>query len=92
MSRTFEIDLDHSEGALVRVLGTVERRGFELLELSADKPDADSYSILLRLDSERDPDVLCRQLERLIDVRAVRLLPEHPHEQPPLPGFQATWL
>jgi len=90
MSRTFEIDLDHSEGALLRVLGTVERRGFELLELSADKPDAETYSVRLRVDSERDPDVLCRQLQRLVDVRAVRLLAE-PIEEP-LPRFQATWL
>jgi len=95
MSRTFEIDLDHSEGALLRVLGTVERRGFELLELSADKPDAETYSVRLRVDSERDPDVLCRQLQRLVDVRAVRLLAEPQCEEafePPPPSFQATWL
>jgi acetolactate synthase regulatory subunit len=97
MTRTFEIDLDHSEGALLRVLGTVERRGFELVELSADKPDAESYSIRLRVDSERDPDVLCRQLERLVDVRAVRLLPDAVEARDavdlPAPiGFQATWL
>ena len=91
MTRTFEIDLDHSEGALLRVLGTVERRGFQLMELNADKPDADSYSIRLTLDSERDPEVLCRQLERLVEVRAVRLLPEPAKEQPQ-PTFQATWI
>jgi acetolactate synthase regulatory subunit len=91
MNRCFEIDLDHSEGALLRVLGTVERRGFALVELAADKPDADSYSVRLRIDGERDPQVLCRQLERLVDVRAVRLLPEPP-EPPAQPGFQATWL
>jgi len=94
MSRTFEIDLDHSEGALIRVLGTIERRGFALVEINAGKPDADSYSVRLQLDGERDPEVLCRQLERLVDVRAVRLLPEpqEPPEAPPPPGFQATWL
>lgn len=91
MSRCFEIDLDHNEGALLRVLGTVERRGFALVELAADKPDAETYSIRLRLEGERDPQVLCRQLERLVDVRAVRLLPEPP-EPPPEPGFQASWL
>jgi acetolactate synthase regulatory subunit len=91
MSRCFEIDLDHNEGALLRVLGTVERRGFALIEMNALKPDADSYSVRLRLDSERDPQVLCRQLERLVDVRAVRLLPLPP-EEPPAPGFQASWI
>lgn len=91
MSRCFEIDLDHVEGALLRVLGTVERRGFALVEMAAEKPDAGSYSIRLRLDSKRDPQVLCRQLERLVDVRNVRLLPDPP-EPTPAPGFQATWL
>jgi acetolactate synthase regulatory subunit len=91
MSRCFEIDLDHSEGALLRVLGTVERRGFALIEMTAEKPDAESYSVRLQVDGERDPQVLCRQLERLVDVRAVRLLPLPPEEPPP-PGFKATWL
>jgi len=91
MSRCFEIDLDHSEGALLRVLGTVERRGFALIEMTAEKPDAESYSIRLQVEGARDPQVLCRQLERLVDVRAVRLLPLPP-EEPPAPGFQATWL
>jgi acetolactate synthase regulatory subunit len=91
MSRRLEIDLDHHEGALLRVLGTVERRGFDVLEFVADSPDPGHYSVRLRLDGERDPQVLCRQLERLVDVRAVRLVPEPP-EPPPPPGFQATWL
>ena len=91
MSRSFEIDLAYNEGALMRVLGTVERRGFAVVELRADKPDAESYAIHLLLDGERDPHVLCRQLERLVDVRAVRVLPEPPEPLLP-PGFQATWL
>jgi len=95
MSRVLEIELDHSEGALLRVLGTVERRGFAVLELNADKPDADSYALRLQLAGERDPQVLCRQLQRLMDVRAVRLLPDAgvvaPNE-PSTPCFQATWL
>lgn len=91
MSRRLHIDLDHSEGALLRVLGTVERRGFALLELNAGKPDAESYSLQLTLEGARDAEILCRQLERLIDVRAVRLLPELP-EIPGEPGFSASWL
>jgi len=95
MNRILELDLDHNEGALLRVLGTVERRGFAVLELNAGKPDADSYSLRLQLAGERDPQVLCRQLQRLIDVRAVRLLPEAGivvQDEPPTPCFQATWL
>ena len=91
MSRRLEIELDDKEGALLRVLGTVERRGFTLLGMSADHAEPHRYAVRLCLDSERDPQVLCRQLERLVDVRAVRLMPEPP-EPPPPPGFQATWL
>ncbi len=87
----FHIELDHSEGALMRLLGTIERRGFSLLNLSANKPDEESYVIQVRLGGERDPQVLCRQLERLVEVRAVRVVPPPPEPAPP-PGFQATWL
>lgn len=91
MSRCLEIEMDHSEGALLRVLGTVERRGFSVIEMTAAKPDENSYSVRLRVAGERDPQVLCRQLEKLVDVRVVRLLPMPP-EEPPTPGFQATWI
>ena len=91
MNRRLEIQLDDSEGALLRVLGTVERRGFALLELNAGKPDLESYALQLTLESTRDAEVLCRQLERLVDVRTVRLLPEVVAEASP-PSFEATWL
>lgn len=91
MSRSFDIELEHTEGALLRLLGTVERRGFALLGISASKPAADCYAIRLDISGDRDPQVLCRQLERLVEVRAVRLQPLPP-EEPPAPGFQATWL
>ena len=91
MSVDFHIELDHSEGALLRLLGTIERRGFALLNLAADKPDEASYVVRLRLAGERDPLVLCRQLERLVEVRVVKVVPPLP-EPPPPPGFQASWL
>ncbi len=91
MTVDFHIELDHSEGALMRLLGTIERRGFALLNLAADKPDEESYVVRLRLGGERDPQVLCRQLERLVEVRVVRVVPPPP-DPPPPPGFQASWL
>ena len=91
MTVDVHIELDHSEGALMRLLGTIERRGFALLDLAANKPDEESYVVRLRLGGERDPLVLCRQLERLVEVRAVRVIPPPP-DPPPPPGFQASWL
>jgi acetolactate synthase regulatory subunit len=93
MSRRLQIELDTSEGALLRVLGTVERRGFALLDLRAGKPDEQRYLLQLTLDGARDAEVLCRQLERLVDVRTVRLLAEAElATEPTDAGFHATWL
>lgn len=73
MSCSLELALDRAEGALLRVLGTIERRGWNVLTVNAAS-DSRSYTVNLTLDGTRDPDLLCRQLERLIDVQAVRLV------------------
>ena len=85
-----EVLLDQAEGALVRLLGTVERRGFTLAGMSADSTEAGTR-VRLQLDGARDLLVLCRQIERLIDVREVRLLPAAA-EHLPAENFHATWL
>lgn len=93
MSRRLQIELDTSEGALLRVLGTVERRGFALLAMRAGKPDEQRYLLQLTLEGARDAEVLCRQLERLVDVRTVQLLAEaEPTAAPADTSFHATWL
>jgi len=86
-----EVLLDQAEGALLRLLGTVERRGFALSGMHADSTDAGILAVRLQLEGARDLQVLCRQIERLIDVRAVRLLPPN-EEAPPTETFHATWL
>lgn len=75
MSCSLELALDRAEGALLRVLGTVERRGWNVLSVSAAS-QAQGYAVSLTLDGARDPEILCRQLERLVDVQAVRLVAE----------------
>lgn len=73
MSCSLELALDRAEGALLRVLGTIERRGWNVLTVNAAS-DNRSYTVNVTLDGARDPDVLCRQLERLVDVQAVRVV------------------
>jgi acetolactate synthase II small subunit len=73
MSCSLELALDRAEGALLRVLGTIERRGWNVLTVNAAS-DSRSYTVSLTLDGARDPDVLCRQLERLVDVQTVKLV------------------
>ncbi|UXI68775.1 ACT domain-containing protein [Tahibacter amnicola] len=73
MSCSLELALDRAEGALLRVLGTIERRGWNLVTVSAAS-GPNVYAVKVTLDGARDPEILCRQLERLVDVQNVRLL------------------
>ena len=89
MSRRLEITLAATEGALIRVLGTVERRGYSLSSLHVEK-DKSNMRVSMQIESDRDANVLCRQLDRLFDVQNVVL-----EAEPVLvdaSGFQATWL
>lgn len=78
MSGRIEIDFDASEGALLRMLGLVERRGFVV---GAVAMNAEAGRGALSLDvSARDPsrrlDVVAGQLRRLHEVRNVAIFPE----------------
>jgi acetolactate synthase regulatory subunit len=72
VSHCLELDLERAEGALLRLLGTIERRGWQVLSLTAAET-AGRYVVQLTLEGLRDPQVLCRQLERLVDVVTVRV-------------------
>lgn len=65
--------IDASEGALVRLLGTIERRGFRLDQLSS-RPHAQGLEVQVQIDGKGRPaDVLLRQVRRLFDVREATL-------------------
>jgi acetolactate synthase regulatory subunit len=68
MHHLIHIDLTRSEGALVRILGLIERRGFEVLDMHLmDEPSG--RQLILRIDGGgRKAEVLQRQLLRLQDV------------------------
>lgn len=60
------------EGALQRMLGTLEHRGFRVVDCRVAKDPVDnSYRVEMEVEGERHPDLLCRQLARLHDVREV---------------------
>lgn len=69
MTDRIRVAFQNDEGALVRILGFVERRGYRLLAV-----DARGGELSLEL-AARDPgrrlDVLAEQLRRLHDVTAV---------------------
>jgi acetolactate synthase II small subunit len=96
MSRRLEITMAANEGALIRVLGTVERRGYSLSTLHVEKTD-NSMQVSMQIESDRDANILCRQLDRLFDVQSVNLEAQleavlDAAELEETPRFQATWL
>ena len=73
VSGRLEIGFANNEGAVLRVLGAVERRGFELRGISMAERDGEgalSLDVQARF-SERSLDVVAAQLRRLDDVRQV---------------------
>ena len=75
MEHTLKIQLSASEGAVLRTLGLIERRGFSLGECSISEADDSGRGMEVTVSSTRPGDLLKRQLERLHDVRSVELRP-----------------
>ena len=73
MSERLVISFTPAEGAVVRMLGLVERRGYSLRGVTMDER-ADGASIVIDVkprDSSRRVDVVARQLDRLVEVNSV---------------------
>jgi acetolactate synthase regulatory subunit len=71
-------------GALQRVVGVVERRGYLIVGLHAMAADPGCTLVRLRVDAgERPVASLLRQLERLFDVREVALAGPAPRRERP---------
>jgi len=75
MNNTLRIQLSSVQGAVVRALGLIERRGFSLVKCSISEPDGSGRIMEVSVSSTRPGDLLKRQLERLHDVYHVELLP-----------------
>lgn len=75
MSSRIEIDFTRSEGAVLRLIGLVERKGFDVQ--SVEMPEAGTRQSRLTLgvtprDAGRRLDVLGRHVAKLYGVTAVR--------------------
>ena len=73
MSERIEIEFTPSEGSVLRLIGTVERRGYEVEALTMTSGEGRaSLAIDVRgRDDTRRLDVVAGHLRRLIDVRSV---------------------
>jgi len=75
MNNTLTIKLSGSEGAVIRALGLIERRGFSLVKCTVGEADSSGRVMEVSVSSTRPGELLKRQLERLHDVFHVDLKP-----------------
>ena len=75
MNHTLHIQLSSSEGAVIRALGLIERRGYTHKTCSVSESDGTGREMDVTVSSTRSGDLLKRQLERLHDVFHVELKP-----------------
>lgn len=88
MQHRLLIDLDAHDGALVRVLALIERRGFTLQKVDANSLTHGSPlhstampAVALVVAGPSTIDVLVRQVQRLINVRDVHVTPNPTTEE-----------
>ena len=76
MSERLVVSFTPTEGAVIRVLGLVERRGYSLRGLAMEeRADCASMTIDLEArDASRRVEVVARQLDRLVDVNSVSIV------------------
>ena len=75
MDYALRIQLSSVEGAVIRALGLMERRGYSLVKCALGESDGTGRNMEVTVTSSRSGDLLKRQLERLHDVYHVELLP-----------------
>lgn len=82
MTDTLLIQIDRSEGSLQRLIGLIERRGFDIERMSvSDAGVHREVRVGVRgRDANRRPDVLGRQIDRLFGVRCMNAAPVHVEE------------
>ena len=76
MRYRLDLTLRQSEGALIRVLGTAERRGFRPLNVEGEThSEGDRWHLQMTVESERPPEGLHQQLAKLHDCLDVQVRP-----------------
>jgi len=77
MQYRLDLVLNVAEGTLLRVLGLVERRGFVVQSVQAQRNEgpARSWQVQLVVSSTRSAETLQRQLEKNYDCQSVQIQP-----------------
>ena len=84
MTSILHFQLDRAEGSLQRLIGLIERRGFEIDHMTMGGHDGSTRNIALGVrarDAGRCVDVLGRQIDRLYGVRRAAPAGEEPYHR-----------
>jgi len=74
MHYQLDLTLRHAEGALIRTLGLIERRGFRLLAVSGAVADGEgAWRLQVTVAGERSEHTLSQQLSKLHDCLAIAI-------------------
>ncbi len=73
MQYRLELVLKPAEGALLRVLGMVERRGFFPHNIDGRR-SADGWRVRMEISGQRPPETLRHQLEKVYDCESVQVV------------------
>ena len=76
MRYQLDLTLRQAEGALTRVFGAAERRGFRPLSVDGEaQPDGDRWHLRMTVEGERSDEALRTQLAKLYDCLDVQVSP-----------------
>ena len=76
MRYRLDLTLRRAEGALARVLGTAERRGFQPLSVDGEAhDDGDRWHLRMTVEGERSDASLQQQLAKMHDCLSVSVQP-----------------
>ncbi len=75
MRYRLDLVLKPAEGALLRVIGMVERRGFapQAIEGRPDAADGGRWHLQLVVDGQRPPETLRQQMLKVYDCESVQI-------------------
>jgi acetolactate synthase regulatory subunit len=72
-TKKFSIDLNANDGALLRVIGLIERRGHRVISMHSYMPTPVTFKLELEIEKGTPrQDVLIHQIKRLADVVEAR--------------------
>ena len=73
MTALMKLTLEPSPGAILRIVGLAERRGYDPVQMTADHK-GDTLTMTMRVKADRPIGILVSQLHKLFGMQSVEVL------------------